>query len=406
MQPAQLEPEHFATYPPLARQVAIRGLDTLRQLPLSFVPLLLSEVIAYDSKFPAERHEVDAQFAFMSALSAQRRAEVMARFRGLALSRALEEVDWVRNPGDFSERLSAHLWTTGQIAGFRTAAIEFLNAVRAAIPPPGPSIPRVGVVVLGQGVTANTHPLFRKLRPRGTYFTQVNTADGLRILMRRVAERAQRSPIPFGHWYIDGGTPDIQPPAGVELLAYRSLDNVRDAVVARLRSMLLSGAGTEARRSALMRLTPEEVGLKGEGDERILNYFKVNVLSDGSGVQFYSTTFVQWAAREVLRRAQPVTLLARFAPRMTERSMNDAVTGGRNRPELDAQGALVDADMGAYYTWLNQMRLTGAEESSFLVWFENHTEALAISPSSPRGLQSNDRVDLNQLFDQMLAGSR
>jgi hypothetical protein len=72
--------------------------------------------------------------------------------------------------------LSAHLWTTNQIAEFRTAAVEFLNAVRAAIPPPGPAIPRLGVVVLGQGVAANTHPLFRKLRPRGTYYTQVNTA--------------------------------------------------------------------------------------------------------------------------------------------------------------------------------------------------------------------------------------
>ena len=46
-----------------------RGLEVLRQLPLSFVPLLLGEVIAYDSKFPAERQEVDAQFTFMSALS-------------------------------------------------------------------------------------------------------------------------------------------------------------------------------------------------------------------------------------------------------------------------------------------------------------------------------------------------
>ncbi len=74
MQPAQLEPEHFATYPPLARQVAIGGLDVLRALPLSFVPLLLGEVIAYDSKFPAERQEVDAQFTYVRSLSPQQRS--------------------------------------------------------------------------------------------------------------------------------------------------------------------------------------------------------------------------------------------------------------------------------------------------------------------------------------------
>lgn len=390
-------------YPPLARRVATRGLEVLRQLPLSFVPLLLREVIAYDWKFPAERQEVDAQFTYMSSLSPEQLEQVMAAFERLILSPALEEVDWVRSPDEFSERLAAHLWTTGQIATFRTAAVEFLDAVRAAIPPPGPVIPRLGIVVLGQGVTKNRYPLFRKLRPRGTYFTQVNPEDGLRILLQRAAARAREHPIPFAHWYIDGGAAASPSPAGMELLAYRQLDSVRDAVVAKLRSMILAGAGTEARRSGLMQLRPEDVGLKGEGQESVLNHFKVAVLSEGAGAQFFSTTFVQWASREVLRRAQPVTLLARFAPRMTENSMNEAVMGARKPPVLDAQGALVDADMGAHYTWLNQMRLSGARESSFLVWFENHAEALVISPSSARGGQSNRPVGLNQLLDQALA---
>ena len=47
MDPRQLTAEHFASYPPLARRVATRGLDVLRRLPLSFVPLLLQEVIEY-----------------------------------------------------------------------------------------------------------------------------------------------------------------------------------------------------------------------------------------------------------------------------------------------------------------------------------------------------------------------
>jgi hypothetical protein len=406
MQPAELATEHFATYPPLAREVAVRNLEILRQLPLAFVPLLLAEVIAYDSKFPAERREVDAQFAFMGALSPQRRKEVMARFERLILSRALEEVDWVRHPGEFSERLSAHLWTTSQVADFRTAAVEFLDTVRAAIPPPEPLIPRLSVVVLGQGVTESSYPLFRKLRRQGTYFTQVNPANGLRRLMQQAAARAEKHPIPFAHWYIDGGAPASPQPAGVEVLAYRQLDPVRDAVVAKMRSLIRAGAGTEARGSALMQLTPEDVGLKGEGQARVLNHFKVTVLAEGSGVQFFSTTFVQWAAREVLRRAQPVTLLARFAPRLTERSMNETLMGVGSSPVFDPQGALVDADMAAYYTWLNQMRLTGADQSAFLVWFEDHSEALVISPSSARGVESNARVDLNQLLDQALAGSR
>ncbi|MEO5741475.1 MAG: hypothetical protein ABIS29_12865, partial [Vicinamibacterales bacterium] len=302
--------------------------------------MLLREVIAYDWKFPAERREVDAQFTYMSALSAQQLRQAMAVFERLVLSPALEDVDWITSPGEFSERLSAHLWTTSQVATFRTAAIEFLTAVRAAIPPQGPVIPRLGIVVLGQGVTKNGYRLFRKLRPRGTYFTQVNPQDGLRILMQRAVARAQEHPIPFAHWYIDGGSPAPLSSPELELLAYTQLDYVRDAVVAKLRSMIRAGEGTEARRSALALLRPEDVGLKGSGEDSVLNHFKVTVLSEGSGAQFFSTTFVQWSAREVLRRAQPVTLLARFAPRITEHSMNDAIMSGRKPPVLDAQGAL------------------------------------------------------------------
>ena len=323
----------------------------------------------------------------------------MARFERLTLARELEEVDWVGRPGEFSERLSAHLWTTSQIADFRAAAVEFLNAVRSAIPPPKPAAPRLTIVVIGRDAKENGYPLFRKLRPHGTYFSQVNPANGLRTIMQRAAARAKAHPLPFAHWYIDGGTPASPPPEGMEQLAYPQLDAVRDSVVARLRNMIRAGAGTEARRSALMQLTPEDVGLKGEGHERVLNYFKVAVLSEGSGTQFFSTTFVQWAAREVLRRAQPVTLVARFAPRLTERSMNEALMEARTSAVLDADGALVDADMGAYYTWLNQTRLTGADEASFLVWFEDRTKALVISPKTARGVESQNKVDLNQLID-------
>ena len=47
-----LKSEHFAGYPPEARKVAANYLGTLQQLPLSFLPGLLREVIDYDFKFP------------------------------------------------------------------------------------------------------------------------------------------------------------------------------------------------------------------------------------------------------------------------------------------------------------------------------------------------------------------
>jgi glutathione S-transferase len=81
--------------------------------------------------------------------------------------------------------------------------------------------------------------------------------------------------------------------------------------------------------------------------------------------------------------------------------MNEGLTEGRKSLELDAHGALLDADMAAYYTWLNQMRLTGADASAFLVWFEDHAEALVISRSTSRGVESREPIGMDELLDRM-----
>ena len=81
--------------------------------------------------------------------------------------------------------------------------------------------------------------------------------------------------------------------------------------------------------------------------------------------------------------------------------MNELLSESGDRPELDPVGSLVDADMGAYYNWLNQQRLPGSEQSSFLAWFENHGEAVAIGPSMPRGTESTSVADLRELLSWM-----
>src|SRR6476620_10551881 len=134
--------------------------------------------------------------------------------------------------------------------------------------------------------------------------------------------------MPFAHWYLDGNTSDAAPMDELHALAYADLEPLRTAVVAKVKDFLAAWRGTEARRSALAQLRPEDVGLtSGGGARAVMDYFKLSLLSQGSGTQFLSTTFVQWAAREVLRRAQPVTLLARFGPRMTQRALNQHLNG-------------------------------------------------------------------------------
>ena len=272
-----------------------------------------------------------------------------------------------------------------------------INAAAKHAPPP---IPRLGIVVLGKDVAENEYRLFRKLRPHGVYFNRVKPENGLHMLLDAVAARAEAHSAPYSHWYIDGGSGELVSGDGLVRFSYDSLATARAALQDKMQKTFQSGIGPEAFRTTLARMRPAELGL-GDAPDAVMSRFQISLLTEGSGTQIFSTTFVQWAAREAYRRAQPLTLLLRFAPRQRARPMNELLTETQRKPELDPRGSLVDADMGAYYTWLNQQRLAGAEMSSFLVWFENHNEAIAIGPSLTRAAESSSPVDLQHLVKQI-----
>jgi hypothetical protein len=358
-------------------------------------------VIVYDWKFPAERREIEGQFAYLTNLSPEDLAKAMAPFAELRLTDTLGKADWVNAPAVFTEQLTAHLWTTRQIDGFRAAAVDYVGKSSAALPEGPLPTHRLGIAVIGQGVQKSEYRLFRKLRPHGMYFTRVKHADGLNTLASAVAKRAAAHPVPYGHWYIDGGDSAAGIPNSVSRVSYAELSPVRTGLQRLMQKYYEASVfDPEAFRTKLAQTRPEELGMALDGDG-VLKRFQLSLLTEGSGTQVFSTTFVQWAARETLRRAQPLTLFARFTPRQRENPMNELLNEAQRRPELDPQGSLVDADMGAYYTWLNQQRLSGASQAAFLAWFEDHEEAVAIGPGFEANRRSDAPIELGDLAAQV-----
>jgi hypothetical protein len=394
---ADLKPEQFNGYPPEARKLATNYVAALQRLPMSFLPSLLREVIEYDFKFPAERRSIEKELANLKSLSAEQIKDWFQGFAQIRLSSQLEHSDWLNAPGQFVEQLSSYLWTTHQLDSFRIAALAYADRLRAVVPPEPLPAPRLGITVIGQGVAAHDEPLFRKLRAHGAYFSRVKPENGLGLLLNVVAARAKAHPVPYGHWYIDGGQAAAHDPA-LTCVSYHALEPMRAVLSGKIRTEIeRPGMGPEALRTLLAQMRPADLGL-GKPADAVLDRFQVKLLTEGSGTQVFSTTFAQWAAREALRRAQPLTLLVRFAPRQRQKPMNEMLSASHDVAELDPLGSLIDADMGAYYNWLNLQRLPGAEQSSFLVWFEGHSEAIAIGPSLPHGTESNSAVGLDQLL--------
>jgi hypothetical protein len=396
MLPRDLKPEQFSSYPPEAKKLVTNYITALQRLPLSFLPSLLREAIEYDYKFPVERKALERELASLDSLSAKELDDWLQGFAQIHLSAALENVDWINAPAQFVEQLSSYLWTTHQLDAFRTAAMAYAERLHAAVPPEPPHVPRLGITIIGQGVASYDAPLFRKLRAHGVYYSRVNPENGLRVLLDAVAARAKAHPAPYAHWYVDGGQ-HAEHDAALTTVSYSALQPTRAALLSKMRAEIdRPGMGPEMLRTRLAQLRPADLGFH-QGDE-VLDRFRIKVLTEGSGTQIFSTTFAQWTAREALRRAQPLTLLVRFAPRQRQKPMNELLATSAETAELDPVGSLVDGDMGAYYNWLNQQRLPGANQSSFVVWFEGHNQALAIGPATPRGTMSTSAIDLSQLL--------
>jgi hypothetical protein len=402
MLPRDLKAAQFSGYPTEAQRVVVHYLPTLQQLPLSFLPGLLRELIEYDFKFPAERKARERELEQISSLSADQLRAWFQGFAQIQLSAQLEEFDWAKAPAQFVERLSAHLWSTHQLDAFRQASTDYADRLRATVPPESPRVPRLGITVIGQGVPSYDEAVFRKLRPHGAYFSRVKPEGGLRQLLDLVAVRAKAHPGPYEHWYIDGGEA-VDHSEALTCVSYNALEPARAALLRKMQTEIdRPGMGPEALRTLLAQMRPADLGMDREvgskQKDEVLERFEISLLTEGSGTQIFSTSFAQWAAREALRRAQPSTLLVRFAPRQRQKPMNELLSATDARPDLDIVGSLVDADMGAYYNWINQQRLPGAEQSLFLVWFEGHNQALGIGPSMPRGTESTSVADLGQVL--------
>src|SRR5260370_35376025 len=81
------------------------------------------------------------------------------------------------------------------------------------------------MVTVGQGTQQTELPLFRRLLPHGTLFTNVDPSDGLEVLLTEIRSRAQQYPLEYGHWSIGGGEPQAGSKGvqGLTLMSYARL---------------------------------------------------------------------------------------------------------------------------------------------------------------------------------------
>ena len=392
MTPDQLTAASFSSYPPQARQFAVAHLALLQQLPIAVAPAFLREIIVFDWRFPAERHTFERQCMWLESLAPEQRARLLAPFQQISMPAKLAAKDWVGSPQPFLEELTAYLWSSSQIDTYRRAAQALL-----AVPlDETPQKDRLVIVVVGKDATAPSPQLFRKLSPHGVTLHNLQWTPETPRQLHATLQHGGSEPTPYTRWYIDGGEPWPHDAGAVDLLSYAQLRPVRENVLERMNHFTQAGpGGAEGMRSMLEKLNPAESGANAVTHDPLMQHFMTMLFVEGSGTQIYSTSFVQWAARETLRRAQPEHLLVRFAPRQRQRTLNQLFDAATNVEVPDPEGSLRDADISAYYILLDLLRIADPAHITLLAWREDHGHAVLISPRAPAGHVDDAPLDLS-----------
>ena len=394
MTPAELQASSFSGYGSQARAITITNLALLRTMPLPLLPSYLVQIKSFDTLFPIEQQRIKTQLATLSA-----HPELMQPFASITLTPTLAHMDWVAQPGAFVGALAAALWQTGQIDAYHRAGEALFAAMPGTKRPAGSQAPLL-LAVFGQGASRGAYPLFTRLAPHGMYLRQVSDADAVPQLSAHLRARAQVAPAQYAHWYVDGGTAAAVPPgtAPLDQFTFPSLAPVTDAVLRAMDQAVQQGTGPELLADRLRALPPGALHLDQVTDDPCFRGLFLSLLTQGSGTQLYSTSFVQAAAVELLRRAAPQTLLIRFAPRRKPASMNDMLQQRAQSVELDADGALVDADMATYYAWIAMQRSPSGEQASMIAYVEGHGQAFVAGPAIARGVESASPLTMQQVL--------
>ena len=110
----------------------------------------------------------------------------------------------------------------------------------------------------------------------------------------------------------------------------------------------------------------------------------------GNGTLFVNNTFVEWAAAQALRRAQPRLLVARYGVRDKLKPFSSLLLFSQPRtsdviPLIDdSVGSFIDVEQLAYYVWVHAEKSAAYRNRTlYLFLAENVPDLLAIRSDVP-----------------------
>jgi hypothetical protein len=399
----------------------------LEQLPATFHASILIELQKWATLFPAEQAY---QRALLQQLEERPQDERRRVFAGIARVETEAGVDQiaVSDPVRFQDDAQATFRRRRQLPQWRKevdTVFEYLQPSldRALHPPDAPR--RLIVQIYGSGISFQHDKLWSRFRDAG--FRLPLTLDGvrgaqgfLRALFGGGASagprtlltslRAEHAPAPLDTWLIESGealhtcceaaaaAPSGTAPSGLGAtapthtgLSYERLRAYRDELTRALYEKIQAGVESPQAFAAYarsLRIAPGPGVLVNAAD--LLQAFVRDVFLTGNGTLFVNNTFVEWAAVQALRRAQPRLLVTRYGVRDKMKPFSSLLLFSQPRASdqipliEDPVGSFVDVEQLSYYVWLSAEKTAAYRQRTlYLFLAEGVDEMLALRSGAP-----------------------
>ena len=388
--------------------------EVLRRLPATVHAFILVDLQRWAALFPAEQRYQRALLEHLSQLAPGALLELSGGIARVENEAALARIS-ERDPARFQDLAQGALRKQNLVTTWRREVDSFFQQIDPALearlyPPDAPR--RVVLQLYGDGIAVQPDKLWRRFREGGLRVPLrldgvKNSGDYLRALFGVSANpkvdrgsswfdtlRSDPAFAPTDAWIIESHVAlhdlvqkepaaDARAPTG---LSYERLLPYRDVLMRALFSKIQSGVESPQAFAAYARglkLAPEPGVLLNPAE--IVQGFVRDVLLTGNGTLFVNNTFVEWAAAQALRRAQPRMLVARYGVRDKLKPFSSLLLFSQPRTSdvipliEDPVGSFIDVEQLAYYVGVHAEKSAAYRKRTlYLFLAENVPDMLAI----------------------------
>ena len=390
----------------------------LERLPASFHASILIELEKWPTLFAAEHAYQRALLRHLGGLAAAERERLFAAVARVEAEAGVDRIA-TRAPAAFQDEAQGVLRKRRLLTRWRQNVDAVFQAVQPALdatlhPPDGPR--RLVVQIYARDIAVDVQQLWSRFAGRGVRVPLVldggrGTDAFLRALFGSAAGGAPTlvsaagsgpGSTPLDAWIIESNEalhactePAAQGEAAAAVtstgLSYQRLRGYRDDLTKALYEKIQAGVESPQAFAAYarsLRIAPRPGALRHAPD--VVQAFVRDLFLTGNGTLFVNNTFVEWAAVQAIRRAQPRLLVARYGVRDKMKPFSSLLLFSQPRasdqiPDIeDPVGSFVDVEQLAHYVWLNAEKSPAYRQRTlYLLLAEGVDQLLAIRSGGP-----------------------